>query len=250
VEHTPSGLSQPIRLPGQHADGDTGLYYNRYRYYDSWLGVYINKDPIGLSSGPNTYNYSLNNPIEVYDPTGLIPPLIVIAYLTAIGAGTGGAASYIKQKFIDKKCNVNQKDIINGILWGAAGGAAMPFVGASVIGAMGVGGVAGVGQYVSGGIINNESINMQSAIINGAMGAAGGSVGGTFINKMPWNPPKGWMGVRPYDDQPMPQLVFDAALKDTLRSNLSAKSIGQGAAGAQLGNQTELPCLTCESKCE
>ncbi|MCS4292962.1 RHS repeat-associated protein [Comamonas sp. BIGb0152] len=249
-EHNPDDLYQPIRLPGQHADRGTGLYYNRHRYYESNLGVYINEDPIGLNGGSNKSNYSWSKPLDTYDPTGLIPPLIAIALFTAIGGVTGGAANYVKQKFIDKKCRVNRRDIANGFFWGAAGGAAMPFVGTSAIGAMGVGGVAGVAQYVSGGVINNESINVQSAVINGAMGAAGGGIGGAFINKMPWIPPKGWMGVRPYDGQPMPQLVYDNALKDTLQSNLSIKSIGQGAAGAQLGNQTELPCLTCEPKCE
>lgn len=48
----------------------------------------------------------------------------------------------------------------------------------------------------------------------------------------------------------MPQLIFDAGLKDTLKSNLSKKSNDQSIVGAQIGSQTELPCLTCEPKCE
>ncbi len=250
AEHNPGDLYQPIRLPGQHADGEAGLYYNRHRYYQPDVGSDINADPIGLSGGPNEYSYVWNSPVDTDDPTGLIPPLLIIGVFAGLGGLTGGVTNILKQKYIDKKFKINKKDVVNSAFWGAAGGAAMPFVGTSALGAMAVGGTSGLAQYVSGGVINNESINLQSAVINGAMGAAGGAVGGGFANKMPWTPPKAWMGVRPYDDQPMPQLVFDAALKDTLRSNLSARSVGQGIAGAQLGSQTELLCLTCETKCE
>ncbi|MCP1106285.1 RHS domain-containing protein [Serratia nevei] len=70
-EHNPKKLYQPIRLPGQHEDGDTGLHYNRHRYYDSQLGGYINQDPIGFEGGINSYSYSMGNPILITDPTGL-----------------------------------------------------------------------------------------------------------------------------------------------------------------------------------
>ncbi|MEJ5124416.1 RHS repeat-associated core domain-containing protein, partial [Comamonas sp. MYb21] len=71
VEHNPSGLYQPIRLPGQHADEDTGHYYNRYRYYEPKIGCYINQDPIGLFGGINTFAYSSAGPLVISDPLGL-----------------------------------------------------------------------------------------------------------------------------------------------------------------------------------
>ncbi|MEJ5128141.1 RHS repeat-associated core domain-containing protein, partial [Comamonas sp. MYb21] len=78
AEHNPSGLYQPIRLPGQHADGDTGLYYNRYRYYEQQTGRYINQDPIGLKGGLNVLMYGECNPLTLVDPYGLqaimLPP--------------------------------------------------------------------------------------------------------------------------------------------------------------------------------
>jgi RHS repeat-associated protein len=70
AEHNPGDLYQPIRLPGQHADGDTGLYYNRHRYYESDIGGYINQDPIGLSGGINLSAYA-KNPSQYTDPMGL-----------------------------------------------------------------------------------------------------------------------------------------------------------------------------------
>ncbi|WP_294834122.1 RHS repeat-associated core domain-containing protein [uncultured Gilliamella sp.] len=35
----------PFRQLGQYEDVKTGLYYNRFRYYDSESGCYISSDP-------------------------------------------------------------------------------------------------------------------------------------------------------------------------------------------------------------
>ncbi|ERE39201.1 RHS repeat-associated core domain-containing protein, partial [Escherichia coli] len=63
-------LQQSLRLPGQQYDEESGLYYNRNRYYDPLQGRYITQDPIGLEGGWNLYQYPLN-PIEHIDPLGL-----------------------------------------------------------------------------------------------------------------------------------------------------------------------------------
>ena len=39
----------PFRYQGQYEDSETGLYYNRFRYYDPSTGAYISQDPIGLA---------------------------------------------------------------------------------------------------------------------------------------------------------------------------------------------------------
>ncbi|HBD4905168.1 TPA: RHS repeat protein [Escherichia coli] len=69
-EENPHHLHQPYRLPGQQHDEESGLYYNRHRYYDPLQGRYITQDPIGLEGGWNLYNYPLN-PIIRMDPLGL-----------------------------------------------------------------------------------------------------------------------------------------------------------------------------------
>ncbi|HAE6952199.1 TPA_asm: RHS repeat-associated core domain-containing protein, partial [Salmonella enterica subsp. enterica serovar Infantis] len=54
----------------QQYDEETGLYYNRYRYYNPEQGRYISQDPIGLRGGWNLYAYPLN-PVTNTDPLGL-----------------------------------------------------------------------------------------------------------------------------------------------------------------------------------
>ncbi|WP_143363009.1 RHS repeat domain-containing protein, partial [Escherichia coli] len=69
-EENPHQLQQLIRLPGQQYDEESGLYYNRHRYYDPLQGRYITQDPIGLKGGWNLYGYQLN-PISDIAPLGL-----------------------------------------------------------------------------------------------------------------------------------------------------------------------------------
>jgi RHS repeat-associated protein len=57
-------------MQGQYDDGNTGLYYNTFRYYDADAGRFTAEDPIGLSGGDNLYQYA-PNPMAWVDPAGL-----------------------------------------------------------------------------------------------------------------------------------------------------------------------------------
>ncbi len=65
-------VAQNIRFQGQYEDEETGLHYNRFRYYDPDAARYISQDPIGLMGGRNLYTY-VHNPITWIDPLGLAP---------------------------------------------------------------------------------------------------------------------------------------------------------------------------------
>ncbi|NLS52775.1 RHS repeat-associated core domain-containing protein, partial [Hafnia alvei] len=69
-EENPHQLHQPIRMQGQQYDEESGLHYNRHRYYDPTIGRYITQDPIGLDGGWNFYGYP-TNPLSGVDPLGL-----------------------------------------------------------------------------------------------------------------------------------------------------------------------------------
>lgn len=59
-----------LRYQGQLYDAESGLYYNRHRYYDPETGQYISSDPIGLGGGLRPQGY-VHNPVEWVDPFGL-----------------------------------------------------------------------------------------------------------------------------------------------------------------------------------
>jgi RHS repeat-associated protein len=60
----------PFRYQGQYEDEETGLYYNRFRYYDPSIGSYISQDPIGLAGGNRLYGY-VHDPNSWIDEFGL-----------------------------------------------------------------------------------------------------------------------------------------------------------------------------------
>ena len=51
----PAVVDCPVRFQGQWWDAETGLHYNRLRYYDPQGGRFISQDPIGIWGGQNLY---------------------------------------------------------------------------------------------------------------------------------------------------------------------------------------------------
>ncbi|MCF5481100.1 RHS repeat-associated core domain-containing protein, partial [Pseudomonas syringae] len=56
-------IDNPLRFQGQYFDAETGLHYNRHRYYNPGTGRFLTPDPIKLAGGLNNYQY-------VPNPTG------------------------------------------------------------------------------------------------------------------------------------------------------------------------------------
>ncbi len=71
----PRGELDPEANPGllyagQWQDAESGLCYNRFRYYEPETGMYLVSDPLGLLGGEQTYRY-VPNPLGYIDPLGL-----------------------------------------------------------------------------------------------------------------------------------------------------------------------------------
>ncbi|WP_053214659.1 RHS repeat-associated core domain-containing protein [Pseudomonas sp. Q12-87] len=64
-------LEQPLRFQGQYLDPESGLHYNRHRYYNPETGRYLTPDPSKLAGGLNGYRYTVN-PTGWVDPLGLV----------------------------------------------------------------------------------------------------------------------------------------------------------------------------------
>ncbi|OPA90109.1 rhs family protein, partial [Pseudomonas fluorescens] len=63
-------IDNPLRFQGQYFDPESGLHYNRHRYYNPDLGRYLTPDPVRLAGGINAYQY-VPNPTGWVDPLGL-----------------------------------------------------------------------------------------------------------------------------------------------------------------------------------
>jgi len=99
-----AGFRNPIRFQGQYWDEETGLHYNRYRYYDPQAGRFISSDPIGLIGGINLHQYAANS-TEWVDPLGLAR-----GQSTTDGAGRKPKTG---KPNIDKRCPSCKKWEIN-----------------------------------------------------------------------------------------------------------------------------------------
>ncbi|WP_168400169.1 RHS repeat-associated core domain-containing protein [Acinetobacter indicus] len=112
-----------IRFQGQYYDQETGLHYNRYRYYEPHSARYMSKDPIGLNGGMNTSAY-VSDPTQWIDPRGL-------ASTNSIGSyGSVKSASDTYEKYATSK---SLKDVAERY---AAGKTAN----ASIVAGVGIGG--------------------------------------------------------------------------------------------------------------
>ncbi len=78
--------NNPFTFVGEHGvvDDGNGLYFMQARHYDSRIGRFIQRDPIGLAGGLNLYTYALNNPVTTIDPKGMLV-LEILAVLTVAG---------------------------------------------------------------------------------------------------------------------------------------------------------------------
>ncbi|MDN7445615.1 RHS repeat-associated core domain-containing protein, partial [Burkholderia cepacia] len=103
VVHKASGgrveVRNPIRFQGQYHDHETGLHYNRFRYYDPMVGQYVSQDPIGLLGGINAYAYVNGNPLAYIDPLGLVRQL----------DPNGAECQQLKRKIQNKKSDINKR---------------------------------------------------------------------------------------------------------------------------------------------
>lgn len=86
---TVAQVENPLRFLGQYADEETGLHYNRFRYYSPALGRYVSVDPVSLLGGHNLYVFAKNDPLNQSDPLGLFSWGAVAA---AAGAMVAAAA--------------------------------------------------------------------------------------------------------------------------------------------------------------
>jgi RHS repeat-associated protein len=69
---TNSSFGDRYKFTGRETDSESGLQYNRDRFYDPKVGRWLSRDQLGFGAGdPNVYRYVRNDPLGAVDPTGL-----------------------------------------------------------------------------------------------------------------------------------------------------------------------------------
>jgi RHS repeat-associated protein len=175
-------VRNPLRAPGQYFDEETGLHYNRFRYYSPAIGRYLSRDPVSYLAGLNLYQYSSNNPVNCADPLGLwswksvasiaaavVVGIVVVAALAnpiglaaaiILGGAAAGAVGFglneaLNEKTFSPWCIF--KEAVRGAVIGAL--AAIPFallpVTAGVAAFMGAGAESGAISYIGNWATSN-----------------------------------------------------------------------------------------------
>ncbi|WP_275076822.1 RHS repeat-associated core domain-containing protein [Providencia rettgeri] len=104
ADNDPNYTECHFRFAGQYEDSESGLYYNRFRYYDRDSGQYISPDPIGLLGGLNPYGY-------VHNPTGWVDPFGLSGFFTgSTFTGPSDITYTVYQQTIDWDLKVNTRD--------------------------------------------------------------------------------------------------------------------------------------------
>ena len=88
----------PFRYQGQYEDVETGLYYNRFRYYDPETGQYISQDPIGLAGGGALHAY-VADPLTQLDIFGLSEGSDILGKKLLKAGRTHGINPFVKNNF-------------------------------------------------------------------------------------------------------------------------------------------------------
>ncbi|MET3120322.1 RHS repeat-associated protein [Undibacterium sp. GrIS 1.8] len=152
----PDHFEMNLRIAGQYADQETGLFYNIHRYYDPSRGRYITPDPLGLTSGVESYAYVGSNPMGEIDPLGLfkVPSRVVVTGNLDPVFSDKGHGDIIRIAFAQYEAEHHgearfSQTVIDQIIRNAYQTDALPDVGNPTVFPYSVGttGVAGGGQY-------------------------------------------------------------------------------------------------------
>jgi RHS repeat-associated protein len=198
-------IANALRFPGQYFDEETGLHYNRARYYSPRLGRYISRDPLTYVSGLNFYSYAGNDPVGRADPLGLwdwktvvsvvaavavgaavvaLAPVALPLAIIAAGAAAGAVAFGLNAALNQKELSLNSvtevaKETVRGAVIGAVG--ALPFAFLPAAAGVGVfmlaGGVSGAITYCADVATSDRPFSAEEFAWSVGIGAATAGLG-------------------------------------------------------------------------
>ncbi|WP_444543932.1 RHS repeat domain-containing protein, partial [Pectobacterium odoriferum] len=118
--HLEENIDPSLGFAGQYRDTESGLCYNRFRYYDPAGGCYVSPDPIGIAGGESNYGY-VPNPNTWVDPFGLAgcenilrpskPKILSKSNLSST------ERNYLERQFMKKKNALNRAAKRGELVW-------------------------------------------------------------------------------------------------------------------------------------
>lgn len=164
-----TAFQQPYQFTGRELDNETGLMYYRARYYDSSTGRFTSRDKLGFAGGDVVLsNYVGGNPVNLIDPTGNNPAIL-------IGAGIGAVNGFIT--------GIRQGNLAAGVVGGITGG----IIGGLASSMIPVPAVAGMLGGAAGGaaaaLINGDDIG-HATLSGGVVGGVTGLIGGSAVTAL------------------------------------------------------------------
>ncbi len=188
---------QPLGFAGGLYDADTKLVHFGAREYDPEIGRWTTKDPVLFTGGLNLYAYSLGDPVNWLDPTGLW-------VLQAGGAVIGGAAAAFSNWNSHESGQMSGAEFGMAIAFGAGTGA-IATLPTSLTGGAVVGGAAAGANDLFGQVLGSSCIDFgqvgRATLLGAGAGfgagvaakigsnvitvnpAVGGSLPGTYVSR-------------------------------------------------------------------
>ncbi|WP_236886807.1 RHS repeat domain-containing protein, partial [Dickeya chrysanthemi] len=109
-----------LAFAGQLRDSESGLCYNRFRYYDPAGGCYVSPDPIGIAGGESNYGY-VPNPNTWVDPFGLAGCENILRASKPKILSQGNLSSternYLERQFMKKQNALNRAAKRGELVW-------------------------------------------------------------------------------------------------------------------------------------
>nr|WP_240042448.1 RHS repeat-associated core domain-containing protein [Photorhabdus khanii] len=112
-------LACNLRFCGQYEDEESGLFYNRFRYYLPETGQYLSPDPLGLAGGVNLYGY-VPNPVSWIDPFGLVGCPRTNA-VDKIPLSRNSARNLLKNRGLNKQIQHDTINSFDGQIYASSG---------------------------------------------------------------------------------------------------------------------------------